>query len=311
MEYVYAEVYVLGVPARVDRRYTYYIPADLRGEIHPGLFVHVPFGGGNRRRIALVADLTEHCLQNIDIKPVLAVCDDCVSLDAELLGLCLFMKERTLCSVGDAVHAMIPSAALGKSVRRYRVRKGALPPEDARGRLVFDALSASDGLLLDTLRAKFGAGVTDTLAHLTKSGVLTEEAVLRDPTDRRASFWRLSPDLAGQDAEEIARDAKLRSAGQRAIIEALCQRDGREEEELLNAAAASKSQIRALAGKGMIVEERVDVWRNLPAKPTRDPADNHLSPAQKDPPTVCRCSIARVSRLPPSCTGLRARVRPA
>ncbi len=282
MEYVYAEVYVLGVPARVDRRYTYYIPASLRGEIHPGLFVHVPFGGGNRQRIALVAALTEHCSENIDTKPVLAVCDDCVSLDAELLGLCLFMKERTLCSVGDAVHAMIPAAALGKSVRRYRAAVGAVPPEDAEGRLVFDAVAAGDGLLFDTLRAKFGAGVSDILARLTKSGVLTAEAILRDPSDQRASLWRLSAACVGQDAETIARGAKLRSAGQRAILAALCTRDGREEEELLNAAAASRTQLRALAGRGLIAEEKIDVWRNLPASPTRDPSDNRLSPAQQE-----------------------------
>ena len=99
MEYLYAEVYVLDVPARADRRYTYFIPAPLRGEISVGLFVRVPFGGGNRQRIALVAALAEQYTGNIDPKPVLAVCDDCVSLDAELLGLCLFMKEQTLCTV--------------------------------------------------------------------------------------------------------------------------------------------------------------------------------------------------------------------
>lgn len=281
MEYLYAEVYVLGVPARADRRYTYFIPAPLRGEVSVGLFVRVPFGGGNRQRIALVAALGEQYTGNIDPKPVLAVCDDCVSLDAELLGLCLFMKEQTLCTVGDAVHAMIPAAALGKFVRRYRVVPGVEPPDDAAGRMVYDAVFARGSLAYDTLRARFGVGVVDTLAKLTKSGVLTVETDLRDPADRRASVWRLAPALADRDTETVFAEAKLRSNGQKAILAALFDEDGREEEELLNAAAASLVQLKALADRGMIVEEKVDVWQNLPAAPTRDPADNKLSPAQQ------------------------------
>ena len=281
MENLYAEVYVLGVPMRADRPYTYFVPADLRGEVKPGLFVRVPFGGGNRHRIALVAALAEQYTGEIDPKPVLAVCDDCVSLDAELLGLCLFMKEQALCSVGDAVHAMVPAAALGRFVRRYRVVDGALPPEDAAGRMIYDAVAAKGSMAYDTLRAKFGVGVVDTLTTLTRRGQLAVETDLRDPADRRASVWHLAPALADKDAATIAAEAKLRSNGQKAILAALCGRDGREEEELLNAAAASRAQLKALADRGLIVAERVNIWQNLPAAPTRDPADNHLSPAQQ------------------------------
>ena len=281
MEYVYAEVHVLGVPGRVDRRYTYFIPPPLRQEVRPGLFVRVPFGGGNRERIALTVALTEQYTGNIEPKPVLAVCDDCVSLDAELLGLCLFMKEQTLCTVGDAVHAMIPAAALGKFVRRYRAVAGAVPPDDPAGRMVWEAVSARNSLAYDTLRAKFGPQVSETLMRLTRNGTLICETELREPTDRRASLWRLAPALAEKSAEEICSGAKLRSAGQKAIIAELCLGGGREEEELLNAAAASRVQLRALVERGMLVEERINLWQNLPSAPTRDPKDNQLSTAQK------------------------------
>lgn len=114
MEYVYAEVYVLGIPCRADRRYTYFLPPSMRGEVRPGLFIRVPFGGGNRQRIALVAALAEAYTGNIDPKPVLAVCDDCVSLDAELLGLCLFMKEQTMCTVGGRGTRHDPAGGAGQ-----------------------------------------------------------------------------------------------------------------------------------------------------------------------------------------------------
>lgn len=281
MEYVYAEVYVLGIPCRADRRYTYFLPPSMRGEVRPGLFIRVPFGGGNRQRIALVAALAEAYTGNIDPKPVLAVCDDCVSLDAELLGLCLFMKEQTMCTVGDAVHAMIPPAALGRFVRRYRIVPGAAPPDDAAGRMVYDAVAARGSMAYDSLRARFGVGVVDTLGRLTRASCLVIETDLRDPTDQRASLWRLAPALAGRDTDAILAEARLRSNGQKAILAALCAEDGREEEELLNAAEASRTQLKALAGRGMIVEEKVDLWKNLPASPTHSLADNRLSPAQQ------------------------------
>ena len=49
---------------------------------------------------------------DITYKPILSICDKKLSLSQEMLGLCLFMKEQVLCSVGDAVRAMMPSAAL-------------------------------------------------------------------------------------------------------------------------------------------------------------------------------------------------------
>lgn len=198
MEYVYAEVYVLGIPAGQTVGTPIFSPPPCGGRCCPGLFIRVPFGGGNRQRIALVAALAEAYTGNIDPKPVLAVCDDCVSLDAELLGLCLFMKEQTMCTVGDAVHAMIPPAALGRFVRRYRIVPGAAPPDDAAGRMVYDAVAARGSMAYDSLRARFGVGVVDTLGRLTRASCLVIETDLRDPTDQRASLWRLAPALAGR-----------------------------------------------------------------------------------------------------------------
>ncbi len=285
MDHLYAEVYVLGVPARADRRYTYFVPQPMREEISVGLFVRVPFGGGNRQRIALVAALAEEYSGNIEPKPVLAVCDDCVSLDAELLGLCLFMKEQTLCTVGDAVHAMVPAAALGRFVRRYRVAEGSsaedISSADTAGRLVYEAVAARGSLAYDTLRARFGTGVIETLGRLTRARLLCLETDLRESSDRRASVWHLAPALRSKAAATIVSEGRLRSKGQCAILALLCEKDGQEEQALLNAAAASRTQLRALADRGIIVEEKVDVWKNLPAAPTRDPADNTLSPAQQ------------------------------
>ena len=44
---------------RVDRPFQYRVPERLRGDIHVGAPVLVPFGAGNRLRKAYVVELTE------------------------------------------------------------------------------------------------------------------------------------------------------------------------------------------------------------------------------------------------------------
>mgnify|MGYP003309043319 CR=1 FL=1 len=93
--------------------YDYFIPLHLRDSIRPGDFVTVPFGNSNKREIALVISLKDFPDNDtVKCKPILSICDKRLSLSQEMLKLCLFMKEQTLCSVGDAIKVMMPSAAL-------------------------------------------------------------------------------------------------------------------------------------------------------------------------------------------------------
>ena len=113
----YAGLHILSNPFHIDAAYDYFIPPDLRDSIAVGDFVAVPFGKSNKREIALVISLkdlpaVDDEKNEIKYKPIFSVCDKKLSLSEEMLKLCLFMKEQTLCSVGDAIRVMIPSAAL-------------------------------------------------------------------------------------------------------------------------------------------------------------------------------------------------------
>ncbi|MBQ8850757.1 MAG: primosomal protein N', partial [Clostridia bacterium] len=111
----YARVYLLDNPYFLDRAFEYFIPSELRGQIHEGDFVTVPFGTSNRKKIGLVSELCGVPEKaGVSYKPIASVCDRSMSLDGEMLGLCFFIKEQTLCTVGDAVRAMIPASALSR-----------------------------------------------------------------------------------------------------------------------------------------------------------------------------------------------------
>ena len=53
----YAGVYLLDAPFSLDREYDYLIPEGIN--VTPGDFVGLPFGNGNRRRIALVTSVKD------------------------------------------------------------------------------------------------------------------------------------------------------------------------------------------------------------------------------------------------------------
>ncbi len=108
-----------------DRLYTYLVPNALRGQIRAGMRVAVPFGKGNRRRMAMVLAVTP-MTQEIDAagnpivyKPVTAVLDREPVLTDELLSLVDWLYEHTFCTHYDAVRAVLPGGMQMHLEERY------------------------------------------------------------------------------------------------------------------------------------------------------------------------------------------------
>ena len=92
-----AGVCLLDNPFHIDGVYDYKIPQWLAEDVREGSFVTVPFGVANHRRMALVVERKESSAY-AEMKSVIAVCPSELSLNEEMLGLCSFMKLRTLCT---------------------------------------------------------------------------------------------------------------------------------------------------------------------------------------------------------------------
>lgn len=106
---MYCEVYLLDAPYNIDRSFDY-----LAGDgVSVGRIVKVPFGKANGLRLGVVTrekDTTEN--EGKHLKSVHSVYPDRYSLSEEMLGLCAFLKEHTLCTFGDAVKTVLPPGAL-------------------------------------------------------------------------------------------------------------------------------------------------------------------------------------------------------
>ena len=114
---MYCEVYIFDAPYHIDRPFDYFCPEPLeRGEI-----VRVPFGRANRLRLGVVAALKENADTSVGIKAVHSVLRDRPPLTEEMLGMCLFLKEYTLCTFGEAAKTVLPPGALNDSLNvKYR-----------------------------------------------------------------------------------------------------------------------------------------------------------------------------------------------
>ena len=259
MKEAYAKVVILDMPYCVDRPYDYFIPHDLREFVSAGSFVTVPFGNGNKRLMALV---TELCAKPdyADTKPIISVCPSEVSLDAEMLKLCRFMKDMTLCTYGDAVHAMLPSAAMSRFEEYFSVSEKNLPDSpkgfDTQTLFVYEHVKSRGRVSSSSLKTKFGAACSATaLKRLCDGGYVIRELEVKSS---EAGVETLSYSVSATEEEAKAQLFSKtepdvpRSPKAWSIFSTLLEQGEMNENDIMKAAKATKAQLKSLISKGLI-----------------------------------------------------------
>ena len=210
-----------------DRLYSYCVPPRLAGRLWPGSMVLVPFGRGNKPRMAVVLDVQEVEDTPDNLKTLLDAAPEEARLTPDLMELVRFLKERTFCTWFEAVKAVIPYGAqyrpavengrpvmqsrLTRSTERLYTLTGELPAAPKPGPRQLAAVQAlRQGPL--TARQLDEVGISkSTLDSLCKKGVLTAceqdkemdlfAAIPFDPRpitlspEQQAVFWELLPKL--------------------------------------------------------------------------------------------------------------------
>lgn len=271
-DYSVARVYLLDAPYHIDKLYDYYIPEELRGTLAIGGFAAVPFGGGNRRQFAIVCGLagSSDCGK---LKPVISpVCGNIV-LDGEMLGLCLYMKEHFLCTVGDAVKTMIPSAALTKVKDYYSV----LPlPTDAvlspRQEALYRYISAKGRVTEQIAVKEQGPSVLPLLSRMTAMGLLRRESEFSDGRAVIIETAELCAEYRGLDGEALV--ALVRGDKQKAALSALGLFGALPVNELRDRYGVPVTALKSLASKGFVCITKENIFRDpykakIPLSPTR------------------------------------------
>lgn len=249
----YAKVRLLDAPLQVDREYDYRVTAEWAGQIVSGSLVVVPFGYRNYRRQGLVVALAETS-DYPHVKNIVSPADPPTVLSEEMLGLVDFLRERTFCTTGDAVRAMMPPKMLGGSELCYRPTDR--PVADA-GRLpeplldVYVYLRQSGQSTHAALHERFGAAVDGVLEKLCRRRLVEKEKVLK--TGR------------GVRRDVVLRLTDLKPSGrlgerQKALLELLA--GGERTGAQLRAAGFTKAHFNALLKKGWVEAETIEVRPN-------------------------------------------------
>ena len=266
----YAGIHLLDTPYSIDNVFDYYIPPNLRGEIVCGDFVTVPFGVSNRKKIGLVVSLKETPEDtSIDYKSVLGVCDKTMSLSEETLGLCLFLKEHTLCTVGDAAKAVVPTSAFSRMEEIVVATGGGDTSRlDESTLLILKYITKQESVPIATLKGKYGPATEPAIKKLVACGAIAKDITLKATGEKYSVSYSLI--VSCERAEAIAAGddptVKLRSPKHCEILRFLSREKGSiEENTLINETGASKTQIKALCDKGLILREHQAIDRGLKA----------------------------------------------
>ena len=285
MSELFASVHILDIPYHADRAYDYFVPPEMHDGITIGMLVCVPYGNANRKVPAVVTALRDHCdFENV--KPILSALSNGAALNPEMLALCDFLKEHTLCTIGDAVRAAVPAAAISKTTEYY----SAIPAEDTTEKLsrlgdkaafFYSFIAARERVSLARLRTEFGVESGELAASLHKHGLISVETEVRENrTEKKRQFFSLAANLTDPDTLENA-VRKMRSQAQVSILRALSGCGEMEEEDLMTLTGTSRVQISSLWKKGQITKRTEDSFRDPFAEKIL-PADVGNSPLSEE-----------------------------
>ncbi len=255
-----ARVAVEQTAFHFDKLYSYRVTPDL-SELVTGCRVLVPFGRGNRFRQGIVMEL-EHVApeQAETLKPVMAVLDEQPLLSDELMMLTRWMKERTFCTVFDAVRAMLPTGLYWNVKPIYRPvqplpeqEKQAMSPDEAAlYALACTMLVRSpDGIAGDKLLSCAGLTSADKLPErMVKKGWFTRgEGSSRRTGDATRRMARLI--VPSEELETAMREMRI-SPKQRSVLALLEEVGTASVKELCYLAGVTGAVLSALEKKQLV-----------------------------------------------------------
>ncbi len=290
----YAAVYLLDNPFCIDDAYHYYIPPVMADAAVRGAFVTVPFGRGNRKQLGVVTavcglDELPATITPDRIKPVGGICRGRLLLSERQLSLCFYLKETTLCTMGEAVRTVVPPSVLASLVEYYRP-----VPEEAASESRRASLSAHDLMVLEyirtrgfvagqSIRSRFGARAMDALENLCDRGLAERELNLREALIPTVRTYALSLSREETEAALAGRLPGLRvtSAPQKQVLEALLNSPTPLRPDSLKlAAGVSDAPIKSLVAKGLLTVVETETYHHETVVDDGDPAPLSLSEEQ-------------------------------
>ena len=259
----YISVHIIDVPYHADHEYTYYVPKEKRELISRGTAVSVPFGNSDRQKLAIVvnSDSTEPP-NSSKIKAVVSVMSSYFSLDDTMISLCQYMKNTTLCTIGEAVKCIIPSALVFKTREVFSATDTTIDIPDGLRDIYWHILN-NPRISLKKLSEKFENASNDVL-KLQRLKLISKSTFV-DEKEKSKFENHISLSVSQSEAVDIVNGngtIKLRGKKQSEILKLLCEHKMLTDKEIYEKTDSTKQAIDALLKKELIKIEQVEISRN-------------------------------------------------
>ncbi len=247
-----------------DKLYSYTVPEELE-PVRRGCRVVVPFGGGNRKQQGIVLE-TDAVAEVDRLKPICSVIDTVPILNEELTDLALWLKQRTFCTVFDAVRTMIPTGFSMKMTPVYRTASDLQDLDDSvlsveEKRLLTALSEYEDGLERGRLLALIGLESDSPLPQqlVDRGYLLRTDIAAQNGSDATVRMVRLACPF-----EELEESLQQRGYTQKqtAVLKLLAEVGEASVKELCYFAGVTVAVVQALVKKGIVTVYEREVLRS-------------------------------------------------
>lgn len=116
----FADIIVDISADKLDRTFQYLIPENLKGRLHPGMQVKIPFGRGNRITKGYVVNLTDHPEFDVSrMKEIQEIESKGVSVESRLITLAAWIREQYGSTMLQALKTVLPVKNKVKEKEEY------------------------------------------------------------------------------------------------------------------------------------------------------------------------------------------------
>ena len=278
-----AKIAVSAARFAIDKPYSYRFSREL--SLQPGMRVMVPFGAGNRRTEGVVLTVEEG--DETKLKAVDQLLDTEPVLDARMLRLAAFLRERYFCTFYEAIRVMLPAGLWFRTVESYALTEDlswkTREIRQAHAREILEHLVAlGGGCSGDAVKAVVPEEEERlaALKYLVKKKWITAQSdFLRRTGDKQELIATLA--ASAEEAMEFAARRPKSAGMQKAVLELLCGLGSVAVKELCYFTGASTATVRRLEKLGYVTLTERPVLRCKEIKPAVLDGPLVLSPEQQ------------------------------
>ena len=247
----------------IDKPYSYRIPEGMA--LQPGMRVQVPFGRANKRTEGVV--LAVEPGSGEALKPIDHCLDETPVLNAEMLRLAAFMRERYFCTFFEAIRVMLPASLWFDTKNTISLTEDRSWQEKTirvdYARQILQLMQELGGQAEERLlRKNFtdADGLETALTYLLRKKWITAQTDFIGRANERSEQIATLASSA-EEAMEYASHRPKSAAMQKAVLELLCSLGTASVKELCYFTGAKPATVKRLADLGYIALSQRPVLR--------------------------------------------------